>query len=620
MCGIAGIIGQGKVKFTVQAMLERIQHRGPDGLHYYEQGHVAFGHARLSIIDLSHEADQPMIDPATGNVIIFNGEIYNYRELKATIGSRYQFKTASDTEVILAAYAVFGIQFLDHLRGMFAFAFFEKKSGKVLLVRDRFGIKPLYYRSMQGALLFASEIKAIVAVTPSQNKVNSFKAYEFLANRQLDTDDQTLFSDVYQLKPAHYAWIAPSGEITTFTKYWQFPEPGNRRVDKQAEEELVEVFSESIQLHLRSDVPVGCFVSGGIDSSAVASFALQNLEQEKLHCFSAVLPYHHPENALITDLLQTSDRFVPHRFLLDGNDFFKDIPSLIYHHDEPTMDGSMYAHYKLCEMARQKGIKVLLSGSGGDELFGGYSSHLYAQLAKLISTGRFRKYFQDIRKLSKHSGLPEKDLLVKSLYEQIPLSIRRQIKRRQIRSRNPHLTIAPDFPHYYHRHNDPYFANMVNNYLSWTAPPFLHYEDRNSMAFGVETRVPFFDHKLIEFILQFATEDIVDGKSKSLMRKSFQQIVPATILQQKGKYGFPSPIDHTLKGNEEGKALFFDLAGKTDLLRENETILMGKRFYEGKGNLTTFWRTLSYMIWYQIFFTGSSSKLYDDAKNRNYEL
>jgi asparagine synthase (glutamine-hydrolysing) len=161
---------------------------------------------------------------------------------------------------------------------------------------------------------------------------------------------------------------------------------------------------------------------------------------------------------------------------------------------------------------------------------------------------------------------------------------------------------------------------MVNNYLSWTAPPFLHYEDRNSMAFGIETRVPFFDHKLIEFILQFATEDIIDGKSKSLMRKSFQQIVPATILQQKGKYGFPSPIDHTLKGNEEGKALFFDLAGKTDLLKETETTLMGKRFYKGKGNLTTFWRTLSYMIWYQIFFTGGSSKLYDDVKNKNYGL
>ncbi|MCX6322759.1 MAG: asparagine synthase (glutamine-hydrolyzing) [Sphingobacteriales bacterium] len=614
MCGIAGIVGPEKSQYPVRQMLQSIAHRGPDGCFYHQDSNFDFGHARLSIIDLSTDANQPMTDPANGNVIIFNGEIYNYRELKADIGDRYAFRTTSDTESILAAFACYGMSFLEKLRGMFAFALYEKKSGKVLIVRDRFGIKPLYYRSLKGALLFASEIKAIVAVTPSQNAVNSFKAYEFLANCQLDTDEQTLFSEVYQLKPAHYAWIEPSGAISTSTRYWQFPEPGNRRFNEQAEDELIEVFSESIRLHIRSDVPVGCFVSGGIDSSAVASFAIRNLEQEKMHTFSAVLPYHHPENALITDLLQTSDRYVPHQFLLDGNDFFKDIPALIYHHDEPTMDGSMYAHYKLCEMAGQKGIKVLLSGSGGDELFGGYSSHLYAQLAKLLSTGRFTKYFKDVLKLSKHSGLPKKDLLVKSLYEQIPLSVRRGIKRRQIRSRNPHLTIAPDFPHYYHRHNDPYFSNMVNNYLSWSAPPFLHYEDRNSMAFGVETRVPFFDHKLIEFIIQFASEDIIDGKSKSLLRKSFQQIVPETILQQKGKYGFPSPIDHALKGNAEGKALFFNLAGKTDLLRENETTLMGKRFYEGNGDLSAFWRTLSYMIWYQIFFTKDSTNLYHDAK------
>ena len=604
MCGIAGIIGSGRVNVSVKEMLEKIRHRGPDGLFYYEADHVAFGHARLSIIDLSTSANQPMVDPSTGNVIIFNGEIYNYLELKDTLKSQYNFLTESDTEVLLAAYAVYGINFLEHIRGMFAFALFEKKSGKVLLARDRFGIKPLYYRKQSGAVLFGSEIKALLNSDPVPETINELKAYEFLANCQLDTDEHTMFSNIYQLLPSSYMWVDSNGEMDKSVEYWQFPEPGNRHFDEQAEKELVELFNETIRIHLRSDVPVGAFLSGGIDSSAVTCFALKNLQQPVLHSFSAVLPYFHPENALIKDVLATSDHIRPHQFLLSGEDFFNDIPDLIYHHDEPTMDGSMYAHYKLCSLARDNGVKVLLSGSGGDELFGGYASHIHAQHARLLSTLRFKRYIGDVRKMKNSAGITYKDLLLKSLYEQIPVSIRRQIKQRQIRKKINHLSISPDFTHYYHEHKDPYFANLVNNYRSWTAPPFLHYEDRNSMAFGVETRVPFFDHKLVEFILQFATEDVIAGKSKSLLRRSFKGIVPDIVLQQKGKYGFPSPIDHALKSDAEGKQLFFDLYRETPLLKEKETAALGNTFFNGAGDVSIFWRTLSYMLWYQIFFKG----------------
>ena len=604
MCGIAGIIGKDKINIPIETMLGRIKHRGPDGLFYWEEGNIAFGHARLSIIDLSTDANQPMIDPSTGNVIIFNGEIYNYLEIKKAIGSRYQFKTDSDTEVILAAYNVYGIEFFKELRGMFAFALLDKKTNKVLLARDRFGIKPLYYRIVNKAFIFASEIKAIINVNNIQEQINELKAYEFLGNCQMDTNDHTLFKDVQQLLPAHYVWVRHDGHMETPVEYWELPEPGGRHFDQKATEEFLNIFNETIRLHLRSDVPVGSFLSGGLDSSSVTCFALKNMQQSTLHTFSAVLPYFHPENVLIKDVIATSDRVTPHQFLLSGENFFDDIPDLIYHHDEPTMDGSMYAHYKLCQIAKQNNIKVLLSGSGGDELFGGYASHIHAYHAKLFSGLRFGKYLQNINKVNKSASISYSKLLIKSLYENIPISIRQMIKNKQIQKKIQHLTISPPFPHYYHRHKDPYFANLINNYKSWTAPPFLHYEDRNSMAFGIEARVPFFDHKLIEFILQFTPEDIIEGNSKSILRNSFKGIVPNVVLEQKGKYGFPSPIDHALKNNQEAKSFFYDHYKETPLLSANETAHLAKNFYNASGDVSIFWRTLSYIIWYQVYFNN----------------
>ncbi len=605
MCGIAGILGTDKVNTGIETILNRISHRGPDGLFYWQQQHIAFGHARLKIIDLSDKANQPMIDDVTGNVIIFNGEIYNYLELKQTLANHYTFKTDSDTEVILAAYCYYGIDFLQHLRGMFAFALFDKQQDKILLARDRFGIKPLYYRNINGALVFASEIKAILKIDDQVEEVNHLKAYEFLADSKMDCDEQTLYKDIIQILPAHYMWVTADGKTVVSKNYWSFPELGKRTFDHIAGQELIDIFDNTIQLHLRSDVPVGSFLSGGLDSSSITCFALRNMQQPQLHAVSAVLPYFHPENSLIADVVNSNDRIVSHTFSLNGDKFFDDIPRVIYHNDEPLKDGSMYAHYKLCQLAKANNIKVLLSGSGGDELFGGYSSHIYAQHAKLFSQFRLRKYLKDIKGVSKNSSLSFTHLLFHSLYECLPVAVRRKIKNMKLKKNLDYLSIHPDIKHFYFEHPDPYYANLLNNYKSWTAPPFLHYEDRNSMAFGTEIRVPFFDHKLIEFIMQFNTDDIISGSSKSLMRTSFKGIVPDAVLQQKGKYGFPSPIDHALKNDKKGREIFFDLYKQTPLLKSAETEKLANDFYNGTGNMIAYWRTLSYIIWYQVYFTRS---------------
>lgn len=606
MCGIAGIVGVSRAGLTIGQMLDRIRHRGPDGCFTRSVGDMALAHARLSIIDLTDQANQPMEDPASGNIIIFNGEIYNYIELKKEIGSRYTFHTMSDTEVILAAYRVYGIDFLKRLRGMFALAIYDAETGRLLLARDRIGIKPLYYRIHKEAFYFASEIKSLLNPGQFKESVKETKAYEFLANCQLDTNEETMFSGVLQLLPGHYAWVDQAGNMGKPAAYWDFPEPGKRQFDNRARTEFLDVFEETIRIHLRSDVPVGAFLSGGIDSSSVSCFALRNMAQDKLHTFSAVLPYFHPENALIDKVIETSPRFEPHTFLLDGNQFFDDVRSVIYHHDEPVMDGSMYAHYKLCALAKDKGIKVLLSGSGGDELLGGYASHIHAHHARLLAQGKLGRYYKDMKVVSEHSAIPFRSLLIKSMYENLPLTVRRNIKNRQVKNRIRHVASQPHVMHYYHSHQDPYHANMVNNYKSWTAPPFLHYEDRNSMAHGVEVRVPFFDHELIEFILQFDPAGLIDGRTKSAARDSFRGIVPDVVLDQKGKYGFPSPIDHALRLNQTGKEIFFDSIRSTPLLNAPETQKLGKLFYESNGDVSIFWRTLSYMIWYQLYFNQSN--------------
>ena len=601
MCGIAGIVGYNKSGITVHSMLEKIAHRGPDGLFYWNGENVAFGHARLSIIDLSQAANQPMIDPLTGNIIIFNGEIFNYLELKEQFKNDYQFITNSDTEVILAAYQLYGVGMFSRLRGMFAFALYDAHLKKVMIARDRMGIKPLFYRKINQSFYFGSEMKSVTQFHGISDNLNELKVYEFLADARMDADEYSMFEGVMHLPPAHYMWIDQNGEDSKPLTYWDFPALGKRKFDEKAKEEFIAQMDETIKMHLRSDVPVGAFLSGGLDSSSVVCFALKHLNQEKLNVFSAILPYYHPENSLIKEITSIDERIVCNDLNLSGEHFFEDIPKVIEQNGTPILDGSMYTHYKLCEMAKEKNVKVLLSGSGGDELFGGYESMIHAQHSRLLYQMRFGKYLKDLIKFRKGrdtNAYPH--LFLRSAYEFLPVSMRRFAKNAQLHLKFNHIEISPNVPHYYFSHPDPYFANMLNNYRSWTAPPFLHYEDRNSMKFGIEIRVPFFDHKLIEFILQFNTEDIISGSSKSILRNSFRGIVPDKILDQKGKYGFPSPLDHTLKTSKAGKEIFYDLYNKTPLLSSKNTLKLAEQFYEGKGNVSVFWRTLSYMIWYDI--------------------
>lgn len=603
MCGIACAVGKNNLHL-LPTMLARIKHRGPDGLHLKYTENFGFGHARLSIIDLSNAASQPMVDESD-NIIIFNGEIYNYIELKKQLSNNYQFKTDSDTEVILAAYQKWGAKCVEYLRGMFTIILHDKKLDKLFIARDRFGIKPLYIRTTTNGILFSSEIKSLVHHYEFSDTLNETKAAEFLIHRRLDTNTETFIKEIKQLKQGCYVWVNNKGEMSQEFSYWKFPALGTKDINSSTFQNIYEKLNDTVNIHLRSDVPVGSFLSGGVDSSVLTAMSLQNVENKNWHTFSAILPYYHAENALIKDFHLHYPNIHQHNYNLSGDGFFDDIEKIIYHHDEPILDGSMYAHYQLCKIASEAGVKVIFSGSGGDELFAGYKSYVDAGLAQKLKSLHLFDYCKMVNELSVTTVNAKSSLIKKSIWELLPASIKSTIK--ENKTANDAKIVSKKYQFNFFPYNDPnpYQANLLNNYYSWTVPPYLHYEDRNCMAHGVEVRVPFLDHELIEFVLQYKFDNFLKGNTKSILRESVRNILPKSIVDQKGKFGFPSPIDHALKNDKRGKEMFFDYIKNISFINQEEAENLANKFYNKGSNentLTLFWRTLSFSIWYYQFF------------------
>ena len=262
----------------------------------------------------------------------------------------------------------------------------------------------------------------------------------------------------------------------------------------------------------------------------------------------------------------------------------------------------MYAHYKLCKIAAEAGVKVVLSGSGGDELFAGYKSYIDAGLAQKLKRFELVDYFKMVNNLSKSSQNSRTSLVTKSIWELMPFALRSTFKQYQA-NKNAAIVTKIFKPELYpFRNNNPYQANLLNNYYSWTVPPYLHYEDRNCMAHGVEVRVPLLDHELIDFVLQYEYDSFLEGQTKSVLRNSVSKILPQKIKNQKGKFGFPSPIDHALQNDAVGKQMYFDGIKNIDFINKNEAEKLANDFYKTGRNLTLYWRTLSFSIWYNTFF------------------
>lgn len=569
MCGIAGAINLAlnplpDLEQRLCVMNYLLRHRGPDseGLWWHTRQYVGLAHRRLSIIDLETGA-QPMTD-RDGNWIVFNGEIYNYIELRAEL-SDGNFVTTSDTEVILSAYRKWGTDCLNHLRGMFAFALWDEANQVLFCARDRFGIKPFYYTVVGQTLYFASEVKALLPfIEHIETDLEGFKDYLAF---QFCLAGKTLFKGVCELLPAHSLRVG-DGAIET-KRYWEvYYTLDFDHTAKYFEERLRTLLADSVLVHLRSDVPVGAYLSGGLDSSIVASLASRQVNGEFVGFtgkFSFSPDY---DESRYAHTLAEWCGFNLYEIDIVAQDFIENIRKVIYHMDCPAAGPGSFPQYMVSRLASQH-RKVVLGGQGGDEIFGGYTRYLIAYFEQCIKaaidgtihSGNFivtyesiipnltalRNYKPLLREFWREGLFDEMDKRYFLLINRAP-HLNDEICWERLGDYSPYETFRSIF-NGYNVGKQSYFDLMTHFDFKTLLPALLQVEDRMSMAHSLESRVPLLDHPLVEFAATIPSNiKFKNGTMKHVFKDAFRSFLPEVIVNRKDKMGFPTPLTEWLNG------------------------------------------------------------------------
>lgn len=555
MCGIAGFI-YGEVepaaaRTAVRRMIQLQRHRGPDGEGFYDGSGVSLGHCRLSVIDLTEAGHQPMADQEGRYWITYNGEIYNYLELGTELRDHgFRFQGRSDTEILLAAFCQWGEKCLERLRGMFAFAIWDERTGCLFAARDRLGIKPFHYWiDGDRRFAFASELKALLEFLP-QRRADPQLATDFLAWNLLDHEAaDTMVATIKRLPPAH-AMIWQKGIGMRQWRYWQVSISEELEASSEREEKMVAEFrlrfEESISLHLRSDVPVGTCLSGGLDSSAITCMVNEELhrrgvsEENLQHTFSACFEDPRFDERRYIQAVAATTGCKTHFVFPSGEQMLEDMDKWLWHQDEPVGAASVYAQYCVARLAREQGVKVLLDGQGADEQLAGYRKFIFAYLRQLLKS---RRYALAIREAVAFFASPE--ILRTSrladgrryLFSSVP-------EFDQLRRGNLQLTRPPTL-----RIGNSLGRRLEADLSRFSLPVLLRLEDRNTMAFGIESRVPFVDHVLVEWLATLpANMRLSGGWTKRILRDGLAGVLPELVRQRKSKLGFEAPETTWLKG------------------------------------------------------------------------
>jgi asparagine synthase (glutamine-hydrolysing) len=559
MCGIAGIAGlkdETKLNTVIRKMNDSMAHRGPDADQVYVSQQVALGHRRLSIIDLSTAANQPFKDNSGRYVLVFNGEIYNFQEIKPLLKD-YDFKTNGDTEVIMAAYIKWGASCLHYLKGMFAFAIWDTKEQELFIARDRFGVKPFYYFDKDGLFLFASEIRAILASRMVPLSLDEQALYDYLMFQSV-ISPSTLVKQVKQL-PAGYYMIWNDGR-SELKKYWDVT--GNvHEIEEQSysgiKSKVRELLYKSVERRLISDVPLGTFLSGGIDSSIIAGIMAET-NSKQTNAFTIAFDEEKYDESEYAALVAKKFNLNHTKVLLKPTDFLNELPTALAAMDSPSGDG--LNTYVVSKAIRKSGIVVAMSGLGGDELFAGYSTfRQFLQLQKyngLLAFGyNFRnvadllpgnnKLFWQIKKLLQ---LPSADINdVYPVFRKIlsNADIRKLTNLKALKDSSGQLQILQEHAPSLKEHT---LLSQVSiaDYLGYTQHVLLKDTDQMSMASSLEVREPFFDHELVEYVLNVPDKYKLGTTPKSLLVDATHPILPDEIINRK-KQGFVLPYDHWIR-------------------------------------------------------------------------
>lgn len=626
MCGLCGIVdfteGAGPSARIVHEMLDTIRHRGPDDSGIFAEGPAVLGHARLSIIDLTCAGHQPMTDASFRTTLVFNGEVYNFRELRAELAALgVIFNGHSDTEVVLQAYNRWGLGAFRRFEGMFSLAIWDRHREQLVLARDRFGIKPLYYSQLPNGIVFGSEIKSLLASRRIDREMAPGGLHEYMWYGNA-LGENTFFRGVRKLPPASVMVRMKSG--TSVFQYWTLEQvPRHSPGIARSAEEVSKLLERAVQSHLVADVPLGVFLSGGIDSSAIAAFASRHYGGP-LETFSASFDFSSSESELpMAQRLATDLRTSHHELHIKGMDLPETIEALVRCHDQPFADS---ANIPLYLMSRELGgkPKVILQGDGGDEIFGGYRRHnvfsaewlwrLAAPAGRAaLSLGRRSSRFQQsLRFLEAMSEVGSARrmalLLTQDTHADSPVSILAPRLQREIASTDPFVSyreLARRF-----KHESP-LQRMLYTDTSIVLPDtFLEKVDKSTMAFGIEVRVPFLDNRLTDYVLGLpGTHKVRAGRKKYLLRRALRGIVPDYVLDAP-KRGFAVPFENWLRGPLAPymkSVLFNDDTRRAELFREDVLREKIAAHTEGRRNYGfLLWKALNLTLWHREYIAGAA--------------
>jgi asparagine synthase (glutamine-hydrolysing) len=622
MCGIVGIINQFKPVDPVilESMATAISHRGPDDEGHFIEENVGFYHKRLSIIDLK-SGHQPMVSDDL--VIVFNGEIYNYIELREELKWKgHKFKTTSDTEVILKMYTEYGLECINRLNGMFSFLIYDKTREQVIAVRDHFGIKPLYFYKDKNMILFASEIKAILEhpnVIPEVNHdgLSDYLTFQFILG------DNTMFKNVGKVTPGHYMVIDLHSLKYNLVKYWT----PNFSVDSFHTEEyfileLRRLIEDSVKIQLRSDVPLGTYLSGGLDSSLVTSLASKFLSNQVSTFSGAFNEGPEFDESEYIDEVVKYNHTKSYKIYPTANEFVKYLPKLIYYLDEPVAGPGMFPQYMVSKLAARN-VKVVLGGQGGDEIFGGYARYVVAYLEQAIKGTILETMEEGEHIVSLNTILPNLPYIKRYLpmiktfwksgsFEAMDKRYFNLIDRMEGSKDyfNPGFLdfyLTKDiFNRYKQLFNDPnthsYFNKMTHFDLFGSLPALLQVEDRMSMAVSVESRVPLLDHRIVDLVASIPPSMKFKGaEMKYILKKTFRDSLPPKIVNRKDKMGFPVPL-HLWAANEAREFICDTLLSQKSKERGIfDTKKLEKMITAQQPFSRQLWGILSLELWFNTF-------------------
>lgn len=626
MCGIAGIISLRRSleerEVHVRGMMRSLQHRGPDGEGFYASGCVSVGHRRLSIIDLDN-GQQPMLSEDGRYLLAYNGEIYNYIELRQQLVQRgMRFKTFSDTEVLLRILIQDGEAGISRLNGMFAFAFFDLAEDRFLLCRDRTGIKPLYYSTVGDELIFASEIKALFQKGLMTAAVNEAGLHEYLTY-QFCLGEKTMFRDVFKIEPGYYI-TGRQGRVEQKVKYWDTNfAVDNYHNEDYFEDQLLSLLYDSVKLQMRSDVPVGVYLSGGADSSAIAVLAgeITGMGLEAFHGKFSEGPAY--DESHYARLIATHTNSGYQEIVPTVQDFIREFPRLIHALDEPVAGPGSFPQLLVSRHASSQ-VKVILGGQGGDELFCGYARYLIGYLEQAIKGSIFEtqeegKYLVNLHTIIKSLPLLKQYTPLMRTFWQKGLFDEMDARYFRLIDRSPDLEEMLDpnmlsgfnrkavFESFTSIFNHPdttsYINKMTHFDLKTLLPSLLQVEDRVSMLSSIESRVPLLDHRIVDLVTTMPPGiKFNEGQTKYIFKKTLRNKVPQEIMQRKDKMGFPVPLKEWCK-NTEFRSFVGDIMG-SQKARERGIFKRGMeaRLLDQDVNYgRQLWGMLSLEMWHQQF-------------------